>query len=293
MVTLLNNKKKRSEQRSTCCCCWVVGVGANTTRCWVLLLVVVFSTLLVLRTSVGEQGIRLADVDQDIPAFSRSKEPELRASSRLSPTFIERLPTLPITFKKDCALQFSSENISLCIHEYTEGAFYRFAEDLVKRLLEHRFECDASQLRLVQIEKDKRKNGKCLWVQSTDSQQHLIMDGDHIWGAPALHSIPTGVHTYLAEGARPTEQEQPPIGAIPACGHPAYLLPFVFQDFYPLPTRKEGTVLTFCFIPDPSFPSFPEQESMDFIIPPKECLECPSIAAQSSLESRIGGGSVL
>jgi hypothetical protein len=217
----------------------------------------VLSTLLT--TSVREDSRRV-DFVKDIPALSRSSKGLSASSSRLSPDFIECLLTLPITYEKDCAVQFANEQLSLCIKESDNEniSLHSFVEQLVKRLLEHRFECDASQLRVLRIG-NKRESGNCLWVQYTDSQQHLIVDGDHIWGTQSLQSIPTGVRTYLTEGVRPPEQSS--IGVIPpAFGHPAYLLPFAFQDFYPLPTRRTEVVPNFCFIPDPSFP---EQESMD------------------------------
>lgn len=219
----------------------------------VLLAMSFLSSLLLTAKPLGRSN-KLENLSQDTALSSRPENPE---TNTLLPNFIETLPTVPVVFEYGCAVKFSDPRFSFCIHGSEEkGALHSFQIDVVTRLLEHRFECVASGLRIHRIVNDERGREICVWVQATASQQHLILEGDYIWGSELLQLSPALTErSYLVEG-RLVEQ----LTKAPAVGHPAYLLAFLYQDFYPLPIRKEGVEPTYCFAPDPKFE---DQEILD------------------------------
>jgi hypothetical protein len=139
--------------------------------------------------------------------------------------------------KKDCEVQFVDPKRSLC---YSSNSIWdRISLAVVRRLLEQYSECSADNVAVLDISNTRFRHADCLHVRPRPGKGH---QHDIEWNASSI-----------------------------------FLLPFLYQDYYAMPTMKKHHPLTYCVIGDDIVQRLDD--------PTKDGLSILNISSDSSWQS--------
>ncbi|KAL3800679.1 hypothetical protein HJC23_006141 [Cyclotella cryptica] len=170
-----------------------------------------------------------------------------------------------------CRVEFKDPNMSLC-YFIPYGA--NFGDELgpavVKRILEYLFGCSTYHVHAINLSKEKRDGRICLFTLG--SIFHMTRKGDHVWGTGHNPTWQRGwgilrdkssprdeLLTIVSVRGPKTSERLNELGLVKNAskipnGDPGFLIPFLYSQYYHLPTRSLGVKPAFrkpdiCFVP--------------------------------------------
>ena len=202
-------------------------------------------------SSTNRQSIQRAPVVRPLT----KEEPKPHAALAQLAADIPREPHLT----PGCSVKFQSSDMAVC-YFLPYGA--NFGDELgpaaVKRILEGIFECNSDDVKIINLNGEKRDGKTCLFTLG--SIFHMVRQDDHVWGTGInpkwQRRLPKSLTLHSVRGPETGKKMEEKYGqsVTKKRGDPGFLIPFLYPDYYHMPTRNVGEAPNynkhkFCFVP--------------------------------------------